>query len=40
MMSKNRFSCPLRDRPVNQANAICVIVRWPSLETGKNSVIP
>ena len=40
MMSKNRFSCPLRDWPVSQANAFCVIVRWPSLETGRNSVMP
>ena len=40
MMSKNRFSCPLREWPVSQANACCVITRWPSLETGRNSVMP
>ena len=26
--------------PVNQAKRFCVSSRWPSLETGKNSVIP
>src|SRR4051794_32965413 len=37
---KKRTSASGRSRPLARAKSFCVTLRWPSLETGRNSVTP